>query len=159
MNIYTPIIFQDIIFHTFAPTPTPNPWDLEWISEAPLSGHGNGGEILEITVDANGTPGAEHGITGFAMYIANYNFAPLITFPRTLQTGNVGPDPSQIIFYSGNIAVTSNVLFNNTYPIYNQSFKIPVPYLNGTGTKVAFLARGINLDTNLRISVRGRRTQ
>lgn len=156
MNIYTPIIFEEVVQHTFVPPTYINLIESNWIQNFNLLNFGNGGEILSVDVSAVGNPGLEHGLEKFAFWIARYNFTPLLGASYLV---NRGPSTSETILSSGDITVRSNLVFNVHQPIYSESFVYPVPYVFGPNFQLAFTARGINLNTTIKFTIRGRRTQ
>jgi hypothetical protein len=158
MNVYTPIVFEEVVQHTFTPVNVPGT-NSEWIQKFNLLNFGNGGEILSINVDMIGNPGLAYGVERFAFWIARYDFSPLITSPRTLYQANRGPSTSQVVLWSGELLAGSTVTFDNYQSVYNESYVYPVPYLTSGNFQLAFTARGINLASTIRFTIRGRRTQ
>jgi len=158
MNIYTPIIFEEVVQYTFTPNNIFGT-DSEWIQKFNLLNFGNGGEILSINVDAVGAPGFGHGIERFSFWISKYDFSPLITGPRTLYQSNRGPFTSDTFLWSGELLAGSNVTLDRNHSIYNEAYVYPVPYMTASNFQLAFTARGTNLLSTIRFTIRGRRTQ
>jgi len=158
MNIYTPTIFEESFQFTFTPNNVPGT-DSEWIQKFNFLNLGNGGEILSINVDAVGQPGLSHGIERFSFWVAKYDFSSLITGPRTLYQSNRGPSTSDVILWSGEILAGSNISLDKYQSIYSEAYVYPVPYVMASNFQLAFTARGTNLASTIRFTIRGRRTQ
>jgi hypothetical protein len=158
MNIYTPIIFEEVVQHTFTPNNIFGT-DSEWIQKFNLLNFGNGGEILSINVDVVGAPGLGHGIERFSFWISKYDFSSLITGPRTLYQSNRGPSTSDTFLWSGDLLAGSNVTLDKNHSVYNEAYVYPVPYITSPNFQLAFTARGTNLLSTIKFTIRGRRTQ
>jgi len=154
MNSYSSIIFEEKITKVFTPTSVAG-LDYEWIEKFNLFKLGNGGEILSIDVNISG---ASHGVQRMGFWLANHDFTPQITSPRTLLSADRGPKTDLIVFYSGHILCGSNPL-NGFISVYNKVFSTPIPYYNDPPIQLAFIADGIPVQSEVNFTIRGRRTQ
>jgi len=160
MNTYSPITFEEIKDHmNFTPAAVGGV-NSEWIQKFDMQNFGNAGEILSINVEAYGSPGNNHGIARLSFWIANYDFSPLITSPRTQYQANRGPFSNSVILWSGDIAVGGVTPINAYRPIYNEIFSSPIPYIKGAGNiQLAFTCTGSSVTSNIKFTIRGRRTR
>lgn len=158
MNSNSPIIVTDVLSFSFTPAVIAG-IGTEWIDQSLISNFGNAGEILEISAYCNGGAGVKHGIRQVSFWIANYDFSPLITGPRTLYATNRGPTREQIVFASGELSAYSDAALDAHMPLYNRFFNYPLPYVSGANFRFGFTAKGEALISNLKIIIKGRRVQ
>lgn len=158
MNSNNPIIVTDVLSFSFTPSILAG-IATEWIDQSLISNFGNAGEILEISAYCNGGVGVKHGIRQFSFWIANYDFSPLITGPRTLYSANRGPTREQVVFASGELSAYSNAALDAYVPLYNKLFSAPLPYVSGADFRFGFTAKGEALISDLKIIIKGRRIQ
>jgi hypothetical protein len=160
MNTYSPIIFEEIVDHGPFQPATVGGVNSEWIFKYDLQNLGNAGEISSINVEAFGSPGSDHGMSRFSFWIANYNFGPLITSPRTQYQANRGPFSSSVIFWSGDIPVGRELPINAYRPIYSELFSNPITYVKGSGDiQIAMTAVGTAVNTSVKFTIKGRRAR
>jgi hypothetical protein len=158
MNSNSPIIVTDVLTFSFTPAIMAG-ITTEWIGQSLISNFGNAGEILEVSSYCNGGPGVRHGIRQFSFWIANYDFSPLITGPRTAYASNRGPTREQVVFASGENSAFSDVNLDPYMPLYDRIFIAPIPYVSGANFRFGFTAKGEVLVSNLKVIIKARRTQ
>lgn len=158
MNSNNPIIVTDVLSFSFSPAVIAG-IGTEWIDQSLISNFGNAGEILEISTYCNGGAGVKHGIRQFSFWIANYDFTPLITAPRTSYSSNRGPTREQIVFASGENSAYSDSSLDAYMPLYDRILTAPIPYVAGANFRFAFTAKGEALLSNLKVIIKARRTQ
>jgi len=158
MNSNNSIIVTDVLSFSFTPSVLAG-ITTEWIDQSLISNFGNAGEILEISTYCNGGAGVKHGIRQFSFWIANYDFTPLITGPRTAYATNRGPTREQIVFASGENSAYSDAALDPYMPLYDRIFSAPIPYVAGANFRFGFTAKGEALVSNLKVIIKARRTQ